>query len=385
MGVRALSNASGGRRKRRVAGDPAPLRIVAGDDNRCAAHMAGVVRDRFHLSECLPASGKFASGPLPARGAPGVAEAPLQQLTMLITADGKWVLPDTDEFLAALGDPNPDYDAIGFAIRNLGFVKFQVLDRLVTEIELHPRNVELPALLAIEELLAQSATNLFRIKYLDTEWHSEISASSEHTMARLRELCTPVFEPALTERFRVEPQDPATLFATREGRAEGFGPMAMKWRVAFGKFDLSVMGIADSSGLTSRLVIVGFDPGRRRSSIRFFGDEHRWAGSTYRVDGIGRAVEDLPDKEYGAWLSEFYASVATTGQPRLDLVTAEMEYRNEPGRPRRKRIYERLLLPWRTPTDEVLVTSCVKMADERGANLGSPALAAFDRKVPKSS
>lgn len=309
----------------------------------------------------------------------------VNQLTMLVTAEGKWVLPDSDEFFAALGDPNPDYDAAGFAVRNLGFVKFQVLDRLVTEIELHPRNVELRALLAVEELLAQSATNLFRIKYLDTEWHSEISASSEHTMARLRELCAPVFQPALNGRFHVEPQDPALLFATHEGRTEGLGPMAMKWRVAFGEFDLGVMSIADSSKLTSRLVIVGFDPSSRRSSIRFFGDENRWAGSTYRVDGIGRAVEDLPDKEYGAWLSDFYTAVATTGQPRLDVVTAEMEYCNEPGRPRRKRVYERLLLPWRTPTDEVLITSCVKMADERGANLGAPASAAPDRKVPKSS
>jgi hypothetical protein len=308
----------------------------------------------------------------------------VNQLTMLVTAEGKWVLPDSEEFLAALGDPNPDYDAAGFAVRNLGFVKFQVLDRLVTEIELHPRNVQLRALLAVEELLTQSATNLFRIKYLETEWHSEISASAEHTMARLRELCAPVFEPQPTERFKVEPRDPATLYATHEARAHGLGPIAMKWRVAFGNFDLGVMSIADSSDLMSRLVIVGFDPESERSTIRFFGEAHRWAGSSYRVDGVGRAVEDLPDKEYGAWLKEFYSSVAVSGQPRLDLVTAEMEYRNEPGRPRRKRVYERLLLPWRTPSAEVLVTSVVKLADERGVNLAAPVSAA-DRKVPKSS
>jgi hypothetical protein len=79
-----------------------------------------------------------------------VTEALVQQLTMLVTADGKWVLPDSEEFLAALGDPEPDYDAVGFAVRNLGFVKYQVIDRLVTEVELHPRNVDLRALLALE-------------------------------------------------------------------------------------------------------------------------------------------------------------------------------------------------------------------------------------------
>src|SRR5215469_16524472 len=130
---------------------------------------------------------------------------------MLVTADGQWVLPDSEAFRTALSDPNPDYDAVGFAIRNLGFVKFQVLDRLVTEIELHPRNVTLPALLALEQLVGEVGTNLFRIRYLNDEWHSEISASAEHTVARLRELCAPAFQPLQTERFHVAPQDPSIL------------------------------------------------------------------------------------------------------------------------------------------------------------------------------
>ena len=40
----------------------------------------------------------------------------MKQLTILITPDGKWVLPDTPDFYAALGDPNPDYDAVAFAV-----------------------------------------------------------------------------------------------------------------------------------------------------------------------------------------------------------------------------------------------------------------------------
>jgi hypothetical protein len=300
---------------------------------------------------------------------PALQEAQLHQLTMLVTADGECVLPDSEKFFAALGDRDPDYDAIGYAIRNLGFIKFQVLDRLVAEIELHPRNVDLRALLAVERLLGESSAKLFRIKYLENEWHSEISSNAEHTLARLHELCAPVFNPPPNERFRVEPQDPAKLFATHEARTEGLGPMAMKWRVAFGNFDLGVMSIADSSKLISRMVIVGFEPSGGRSSIRFFGDAHGWVSSSYRIEGIGRSIEDLPDKEYGAWLTKFYSSVAEGGQPRYDLVTAQLEYSREPGRPRRQRVYERLLLPWRTPSDGVLVTSCVKLADDRGANL----------------
>ena len=70
----------------------------------------------------------------------------MQHFTMLVTPDGEWVSPDSPEFFAALGDPNPDYDAVAFAVKNLGFIKFQVIQHSIVEIELHPRNVELPAL-----------------------------------------------------------------------------------------------------------------------------------------------------------------------------------------------------------------------------------------------
>jgi hypothetical protein len=317
---------------------------------------------------------------------PAVAEAPLNQLTMLITAEGKWVLPDSDEFLAGLEDPDPDYDAVGFAVRNLGYVKFQVLDRLVTEIELHPRNVGLRALLAVEGRLAQTGTNLFRIKYLEQEWHSEITASAEHTAARLRELCAPAFEPPLTSRFRVEPQDPTQLLEKDEHRGEALGQMAMKWRVAFGKFDLGVMELAGRHGLLPRLVLLGFARPDSSPLLRFMGGAQRWSGEAYRLDGVGHPIDEMPDHEYGAWVSEFYKSVANSGQPRYDVVTAQMEYLNEPGRPRRTARYERLLLPWRTP-EGPLVSSCIKLvSDDSGANLapvGSDSSAS--RKLPKSS
>jgi hypothetical protein len=313
----------------------------------------------------LPRVGRF-SGQI----APGAAEEPLHQLTMLVTADGRCVLPDSEEFFAALGDPDPDYDATGFAVRNLGFVKFQVLDRLVTEIELHPRNVDLRALLAVERLIGEAGTNLFRIRHLENEWQSEISASAEHTLARLRELCAPVFDPPDVERFRVEPRDPAILFDGPSRRVKGLGPMAMKWRVAFGNFDSNVLEIASRNDLLSLTAIMEFDRHTSTPVWRFLGDGHRWAGRQYQVNGIGDRVEDMPDKEYGSWVAEFHRAVAVSGQPRYDLVTANMQMIDDRGRPRQTVSYERLLLPWRTPSGEVLITSCAtKVSGARVANL----------------
>ena len=140
----------------------------------------------------------------------------MKQLTILITPEGQWVLPDTPEFFTALGDPNPDYDAIGFAVKNLGFIKFQVIEQSIVEIELHPRNVELAALLAVQQQLLTSDVRLFRIKYFDTTWQSEIASSAEFTIQRLSELCAPQFTPPKHERFLIEPQDFGVLFQDRK-------------------------------------------------------------------------------------------------------------------------------------------------------------------------
>lgn len=284
----------------------------------------------------------------------------MNQLTMLVTAEGNWVLPDSEEFFAALGDSSPDYDAPGFAVRNLGFIKLQLLDRLVTEIELHPRNVDLRALLAVERRLGEVATKLFRIRYLDTEWRSEISASVEHTVARLRELCAPVFEPPLSQRFRAEPGSPSSIL---QDEANPMRAVVQKWRVSFGHFDPNVMTIAMQHEMLARMMIVGVKRGGKDPEWRFIGNGQRWLDNSYRYTGIGEKVENLPDKEYGVWVSQFYKAVAESDQPRFDKVTADIQYEPETGKPRRVVRYERLLLPWKTLSGETFVTSCVELTE----------------------
>ena len=71
----------------------------------------------------------------------------MKPLTLLVTPDGQWVLSGSGDFLAALGDYDPDYDAETFAVKNLGFIKFQMVAPAIVEVVLHPRNVQLPALL----------------------------------------------------------------------------------------------------------------------------------------------------------------------------------------------------------------------------------------------
>lgn len=275
--------------------------------------------------------------------------------TMLVTPDGQWVLPDTSEFFQALGDPDPDYDAVAFAIKNLGFIKVRIIEQSLIELELHPRNVEVPALLAVQQQLLMSQVKLFRIKYFDTDWRSEISASAEQVIGRLSELCSPVFTPPSTERFVLEPHDLSELFNDENNALR---PLAQKWRVSFAQFDPSIVSLAVMHRLLPRLMIAGIKPNQREPVWRFIGNEHRWIGSTYQFQGIGENVANMPDKDYGAWAAEYYKAVASSGQPRYDMVSGTIQFEDESGRPRRWYRYERLMLPWKTPSGEVLVTMC---------------------------
>ncbi len=290
----------------------------------------------------------------------GITEGRVQGITMLAGADGEWLLPDTPEFLAALGDPDPDYDAIAFAVKNLGFIKFQIFGQQVTEIELHPRNVGLPALLAAQQQVVSSPAKLFRLKYFEADWQSEISSSAEHIIGRLSQLCAPAAR-ADPGRCVVEPQDFSRVF---EEDDNWLRPLAVKWRMSFGLFDSSVISLAVQHGLLSRLIIVGITPGKGEPAWRFIGDGHKWIGNNYHLRGIGEKVQNMPDKDYGEWATEYYKSVAQARQPRYDIITGSIQYQDASGKPSLRRSYERLMLPWKTPSSEVFVTMCSKGIDD---------------------
>jgi hypothetical protein len=285
----------------------------------------------------------------------------VKRLTMIATRDGRWVLGDSAEFLAALGDPEPDYDAASFAVKNLGFIKFEMLDNSLIEIELHPQHVELPALLAVQQQVLSSRVSLFRIRYFDTSWRSEITSSAERAVARLSELCTPAFDPPANQKFLVEPRDFSTLLHDEHSPLR---LLAQKWRMSFGYFSPSVISFAIEHQLLSRIMIFGVTPHKGDPVFRFIGDGFQWLENDYKFYGIGERVENQPDQEYGEWASRFYKSVASTGQPRYDHITAGIRL----ARGERKLFvshYERLLLPWKTSSEEVLVSMLSKrLADE---------------------
>jgi hypothetical protein len=153
--------------------------------------------------------------------------------------------------------------------------------------------------------LLQAGIKLFRVRYFDTEWHSEISSSAERTVARLSELCTPVFTPATHERFIVEPQDFGQLFHDDENQLR---PLAQKWRVTFAHFDPSFISLTVRQQLLPLTAIVGVKPPTMSRSSGLSATA-TWVGTQYRVNGIGEK-ENLPDRITAAGWPSSTARVA---------------------------------------------------------------------------
>lgn len=289
--------------------------------------------------------------------------------TMVVNPEGEWVLSGAPDSFATFELPGAADDPLAYAVEKLGYIKLQTVEGVVVEIELHPPKVGLPALLAVQQQLQAIDVRLFRIRYLETVWQSEICSSAEHAIERLAELCAPAFMPATNDRFAAEPRDLSIVFDDDTHR---FRPLAQKWRVSFGYFDPNVIALALQHDLLPCLTVVGVKPLEPDPVFRFIGEGHSWAGN--HLARSGEKVANQLDRQYGQWLAEFYRFVASTKQPRYDLVTARLRDGMERDGPPRTVSYERLLLPWKTPSHEVFVTSCAAISETDAADASGRSL-----------
>jgi hypothetical protein len=126
----------------------------------------------------------------------------IPKLEMLISADGLCFRSDNKELMVELlGDPNPDYNATLFAVKNLGFVNFGRTGPLL-KIAVHPRNAAWPAVDAMIAIIGSSDAGLFTIIYLsELGWRQETTSSHRDACSRLLELC------ASAEDTRVDPRE----------------------------------------------------------------------------------------------------------------------------------------------------------------------------------
>jgi transcriptional regulator with XRE-family HTH domain len=67
---------------------------------------------------------------------------------------------------------------------------------------------------------------------------------------------------------------------------------------------------------------------------------------------VGRALEDMPDRDFGRWITEGYVETLFGETPRLESVLADIR---PPGEKTLRSRYDRLLLPWRSRSDRFVM------------------------------
>ena len=290
----------------------------------------------------------------------------MQNETFLVSPEGRWLPEGSQEFLREVGDLDPDYDAAMFAVKNLGFIKVEIITELVVSITLHPSNVDLNSLIAVNHVLSKSTARAFCIRFLTTRWEREILPNAERAFERLHDLYSLAHleDHRSSERFSAVRQDHERILSNDEHRLR---PILQKWRMAFGQFDDTVLPFMARHGFLRRTVVVGVQPNDPDPVFRYVGDAFDWLGDRdFAYRAIGEKVTNQPDREYGQWVAEDYRQTALRKLPQLDKVDAALRGRS--GRT----VYDRLLLPWATRSSEILVT--VSSLVTEGATALAPAL-----------
>ncbi len=284
----------------------------------------------------------------------------MHHVSLLATADGRWIPSDGAELLDLLGDSTPDFDPVGFVVRNLGFVQYDVFADNFAQITLFPKRVAMPALEAVQQRILSDTIRLFRLDYLDDEtkrWTQQLAMSPREAIGRLNRLCGAFDAAAATGPYHMESLDLGAVMTDETHPAHA---LVRKWRSSFYRFDETVLPFIQRCGLSTEWMVISVDLKAREPRFRYIGEAYRLLyGDEFFLRGLGERVSDQPDQAYGSWVSPFYVEVAATWQPRLDRCTAEVK-KSVLGR----YDYERLILPWSTESDEIFLTLSSRLVDK---------------------
>lgn len=269
-------------------------------------------------------------------------------MDFLITAEGDWLESGSKEVEIRVGYDDPDFDLTTFAVKNLGFIQVTWTTPTSVRVRFHPDQVASGALSGLKSRRETFGNAKVEVSWLTRSWQTRHFQNAQQAIEHVDALATAV---KITScRYRATPLDLSTLDGEQNHPLK---LMLQKWRVSFRKFSDSVIPFTIQHGIFSRMMIVGVRKSAPDPTFRFIGDGFAALyGESFPVNAIGDRIENQPDKEYGAWVSPFYSEVAVTSVPRLDVVDAVVPQFTRGPWVR----YQRLLLPWETPSGEVFVT-----------------------------
>lgn len=286
----------------------------------------------------------------------------------LIDSQGRVWDPFDDRLLVKLGDPDPDYDLISYAVRNLGFIDVVVGSGAgaLTTVRMRELAVTGTALLAVLELIARIAVGPVSVisgheRWIERRFDDAAGAVNWLSKGPNAEVLVTGFSD-----IAVVPQNLERLSNRRlnaiEQSDDRLALLFKKWRIASGKFSYDTTQFLVNFGLLDRTALARPGDGTTLvwhhlgSKLNVYErDDKGW-----HVTLVGRPVDQQSDSNYGAFTQATFKRALSSREPRLDHIDAVI--RNQRGCHRTR--YDRLILPWETADGDKIISTLSYKTDK---------------------
>jgi hypothetical protein len=266
----------------------------------------------------------------------------------LIDSQGRVWDPFDDQLLVTLGDPEPDYDLVSYAVRNLGFVDVLVDTAAGTIVRIRELAVTTPALFAASDLISRVAGGPVTIISGTDNWSERHFETARDAIDWLHDRTHADVLSTSYSDIAVVPQDIGRLSNRRlnalEQNDDRLALLFKKWRISSGRFSYDTTQFMVNFGLLDRATLAhAADTGSfvwqhvGQKLNLYERDDKAW-----HLTLVGRPIDQQNDKNYGAFIQSSFHQAIVRNEPRLDHVDAVIRNRRGAHRSR----YNRLVLPW---------------------------------------
>jgi len=251
---------------------------------------------------------------------------------------------------ARLGCREADFDVLGYAVRNLGFIHIGLREGGVRVALRASRYSLLSLTSALFKLADLRPRRILLAVFWGEDWSYEMFNSIGAFTERAEDLAGG--EPVVRR--------PAWLAAERSISSltaptyERLQPLVRLWREQRGALPGDLPQALMKADLLHRSVLVRQRRKTSRMTVEHFGAGIKMLKPCEGMLAVGRDLNDLPDGAYGDWVADSYARALAGRRIRLDGVRATLK--NSEATTIRVR-YDRLLMPWRTGDGDGFVLS----------------------------
>jgi hypothetical protein len=234
---------------------------------------------------------------------------------------------------------NGDYDLTQFLIRNMGFVRLRLTDR-IARITLYPRFLSREAYESLVHVLVSRDAQRTIIEDMGNPNRLDIIPDLEDAVARLGDLAT-VGGNVLRRDFYCERLNMQRLRGNP--RLAPLASLLRRWRNTQGTLRGDLAAEFSDPTLRGRAIVMRMTS-PQSGVYEYVGDGFPTFNATWRSSMLGRNPDGQPDPQYGHRTAEAYVQTHAAQAPRLEFVEAVIRV---PGCLASRARYERLLLPWR--------------------------------------